>query len=358
MANNKNTIQSDEDEERDRNDRSSGRGHPEISEERGAVLSPEKRRAACRMLKDVDEFAFQRPLLPLPSLDEVLSDYIFPTPYLDEKERMREEVAREASQQHVEGFSEYEILDSDDSGEEEDEDRAINDMLRPNLASDMQQPQISSDKTQHEASESGTVLAAELKAKQDCIWEYFYGSAYRKDKIQAYRNEGLSPEGAASQADVMFRMRVLSVIEGRGTPGNPEIVAFLQEFPLGTLDESCELCRVFARNPEEEEELEPLIPKETADKVWEAWCVALDLTSDQVADLFKDIPDSEELVAYTRYEERWSDWLEKLATIGLPEAEASEKLTTLCKWAKHKHNTETESGDVPSQASSSTYSFV
>ena len=314
MENNKNTIRSDEDEKRDRNNEPAG-------------------------WVDITDHEAPAQAMPSPSLDEVLDGYIFPTPYLDEEERLREERARAASQQNPEGFSEYQILGSDDSGEleDEDEDSKINNMFRPTLTDNLQRPRTLADEIQ-QASENETVLDAELNARQERIWAYYSGSTYREEKIQAYRNQGLSPKGAASQEDVMFRARVLPVFGGRETPGNPEHAAFLQEFPLGTLEDSLELYRPFPRDAEEEEELEPLIPKETEDKVWEAWCVSLGLTSEQIADLFKDFPDSEDPEADGRFIEKWLGWLEELTALGLSEAEATEKLKELCDWAIDKHD--------------------
>ncbi|KAE9368282.1 hypothetical protein N431DRAFT_469999 [Stipitochalara longipes BDJ] len=308
MENNKNTILSGEDEKRDMNGTPSGwvdvENHGELPQE----AAPS-------------------------NIDNLLDEYIIPTPYLDEEARLRDPSNREYLQETPEGIQEYQILGSDDSGEVEDEDSQ---MFRPTLANKTQQPLTLADEVRlHIAeSENEKVLTAKQNQRCDRIWAYYIGLTYREDKIKTYINEGLSPEGAANQADVMFRARVLPVFEDRAGPGNPELAAFMRGFPLGTLEDNLELYRPAAKKPEEDEEIEPLIPKATEDKVWETWCVFFDLTSNQIADFFKENLSAEEREAYQLFKE---EWLETFTVTRLTEAEALDKLEGFCAWAICKH---------------------
>jgi hypothetical protein len=239
MANNRNTIRSDEDEEREM------KGVPTGSVDVANHGEPAQEAARS-------------------SIDDFLRGYIFPTPYLDEEANLGEKAAKSA-QEKPESISEYQILDSEYSEEVDEEDVKFNIQFRPTLENVLQEPSLLPDDTQEPDSrnEDDIILATEENERHNRMGALWLGSTYL-----AYRNEAMSPEGA-DQADVLFRDRILPVFEDGANQGDIEFAAFLQEFEPGILEDSLELYRPAAHQLNENESPELFIPKETEDKVWE-----------------------------------------------------------------------------------------
>jgi hypothetical protein len=311
MANDKNTSRSDEDEERDMKGVATGS-------------------------VDVANHGEPEPEAARSSLDDLLREYIVPTPYLDDEAKLGEKAAK-STQEKPESISEYQILGFEYSEEVDEEDVKFNIKFRPTLENAIQEPSLLPNDTQERISnpEDDIVLATEENERHGRLWALWLGSTYREGKILAYRNEGMSPEGAAGQADVLFRDRILPIFEDGANPGDFEFAAFLQEFKPRTLEDSLELYRLAALQPNENESPEPLIPKETEDKVWETWCVTFGLTSRDIADFFKENPLAKQQDSYQYFQVQW---VEKLVATGLTEAETLEKLDEFCAWAIRTHS--------------------
>jgi hypothetical protein len=85
---------------------------------------------------------------------------------------------------------------------------------------------------------------------------------------------------------------------------------------------------------EEEDDLEPLIDRDLEDKVWNAWCVACDHTSEKIAKYFETHLSDEE-------EEEFQAFTEGITRLwvshGDTEVEANDKLKNFCTWALSKH---------------------
>jgi hypothetical protein len=133
------------------------------------------------------------------SLGELLSEYVVPTPFVNDEERKRETVKNEALQED-EGISEYQLLDSDGEyeGEEEYEDKQITRMFRPSLE----------ERVGYQAGfTTGHAPTAQLNESEDKVGLMWQESSTRQRKIDSFIAEGLSAQGAAFQADVLFEYR-------------------------------------------------------------------------------------------------------------------------------------------------------
>jgi hypothetical protein len=313
MANDKNTSRSDEDEERDMKGVATGS-------------------------VDVANHGEPEPEAARSSLDDLLREYIVPTPYLDDEAKLGEKAAK-STQEKPESISEYQILGFEYSEEVDEEDVKFNIQFRPTLENAIQEPPFLPDDIKEPVPKDKDIMVLVNQGNElhDRMWALWLGSKYREGKILAYRNEGMSPEGAAGQADVLFRDRILPVFEDGANQGDIEFAAFLQEFEPGILEDSLELYRPAAHQLNENESPESLIPKETEDKVWETWCVTFGLTSRDIADFFKENPFAKQQESYQYFQVQW---MEKLVATGLTETEALKKLDEFCAWAIRTHNTE------------------
>jgi hypothetical protein len=214
-----------------------------------------------------------------PSLDELLSEYVVPTPFVNGEERKRETAKNEAPQED-EGISEYQLLDSDGEyeGEEEYEDKQITRMFRPSLE-----------------------------------------------------------ERIGYQADVLFEYQRMRT---RKSSYDAEISAFLQKCDH---DLASEHSSALSENNEtyagqEEDGLEPLINRDLEDKVWNAWCATCDHTHEKIAKYFeKRFLCGEEKEEYQAF----AGGMTRLwVSHGDTEAEATGKLKNFCAWAVRKHKAE------------------
>jgi len=212
------------------------------------------------------------------SLDELLSEYVVPTPFANDEERKRETAKNEALQED-EGISEYQLLDSDGECEDEEEyeDKQVTRMFRPSLE----------ERIGYQAGSTfGHALTTQLNESEDRVVLMWLESSIRQRKIDYFMAEGLSAQGAAFQADVLFQYRRTRT---RKSSYDAEISAFLQKCDR---DLASEHSSALSENNEtdageEEDDLEPLIDRDLEDKVNNAWCVTCDYTTEKIAKYYE-----------------------------------------------------------------------
>jgi hypothetical protein len=264
------------------------------------------------------------------SLDELLSEYVVPTPFVNGEERKRETAKNEAPQED-EDISEYQLLDSDGEceGEEEYEDKQITRMFRPSLE----------ERMGYQAGFTARhALTAQVNESEDRVVLMWQASSIRQRKIDSFIAEGLSAQGAAFQADVLFEYQRMRT---RKSSYDAEISAFLQKCDH---DLASEHSSALSENNEtyagqEEDGLEPLINRDLEDKVWNAWCATCDHTPEKIAKYFeKRFLCGEEKEEYQAF----AGGMTRLwVSHGDTEAEATGKLKNFCAWAVRKHKAET-----------------
>ena len=113
------------------------------------------------------------------SLDELLSEYVVPTPFANDEERKRETAKNEALQED-EGISEYQLLDSDGECEDEEEyeDKQVTRMFRPSLE----------ERIGYQAGSTfGHALTTQLNESEDRVVLMWLESSIRQRRIDYFK---------------------------------------------------------------------------------------------------------------------------------------------------------------------------